>query len=349
MYVFQNLNRALIGLSRELLANGVARKTRGFDCIEIPNPVLICIKNPTDRYINIPERKWNKVFGFVESLWIASGTNHMGLVAGYVDNMKNFSDDGQFMRAAYGPRIRAFSGLATDYAIEDPNHRNITSGVVQTVDQLRYVIESFKRDPDTRQATISLHDPVKDDFDSNGNLKVTKDTPCCRTLQFMVVDGKLDCTLTIRSNDLIWGFSAVNAFNFMFMQEYIAGILGLKVGNYYHFAVNLHFYSDKLELVDTLARLNPDDYESEFGRWEYSKFSNKVTLEQFDNDILNLFDYEKHLRTFREDKKINFHSTIVQDWANVFLNRWVGKENKTQFYNPYLNKLFKIKEESSWL
>lgn len=346
MYKFNNLNQALIGMSKELMNNGVSRKTRGFDCYELPTPVLICIENPTDRYINISERKWNKVFGFVESLWIASGTNHMKLVGDYVQNMYTYSDDRQYMRAAYGPRIRAFQGFATDYKIDQPEHRNIFSGFVKTVDQLKFVVESLKRDINTRQALITIHDPVCDDFDENDNLKVTKDTPCCRTLQFMVVDGKLDCTLTIRSNDLIYGFSAVNVFNFTLMQEYVSMMVGVPIGKYYHFVNNLHFYSDKLELVETLSKLNPDDYKSEFGVYDYPiwvRDPKELTFEEFDNSITKLFHYEEYLR--KTGKEL-FHFTeflhpLFWDWARVFLNKWTIE--KHYFDNPYLNKLFKIK------
>jgi thymidylate synthase len=347
MYKFNNLNQALIGMSKELLEKGVKRKTRGFDCIEFPTPVLICIDNPTDRYINIPERKWNKVFGFVESLWIASGTNHMKLVGDYVPNMYTYSDDGQYMRAAYGPRIRAMQGFATDYKIDTPEHRNIFSGFVKTVDQLKFVVDSLKRDINTRQALITIHDPVCDDYDEQNNLKVTKDTPCCRTLQFMVVDGKLDCTLTIRSNDVVFGFSAVNVFNFTLMQEYVAAIIGVSVGKYYHFVNNLHFYSDKLELVECLSKLDPDDYKSEFGVWEYKDQCSDFTFEDFDQDVNKLFYFEKFIR--EEGVMIDFPTfkySMFNDWGRVFFNKWNKGRERYTFDNPYLNKLFGIKNKS---
>jgi thymidylate synthase len=208
------LNQALILVSKSVLENGVPRATRGFNCVEFQEPVTIKITNPTDRYINIPERKWPKTLPFAEALWLASGTNHMDLVGDYAPNMYNFSDNQVEMRAAYGPRIRAFSGFSTDYKVHHPNERNIISGYVKTVDQLKFVIQSLQRDINSRQALITIHDPVKDDYDDNNLLKVTKDTPCCRSLQFLVNNGKLDCILTIRSNDILWGFSAVNVFNF---------------------------------------------------------------------------------------------------------------------------------------
>lgn len=345
MYKFDNLNQALIGMSRALLSVGKARKTRGFDCIEAPFPVTICIENPTDRYINIPQRKWNKLLGWVESLWIASGTNHMELVGSYVKNMYAFSDDQQFMRAAYGPRIRAFSGFATDYAISDPLHRNVFSGYAKTVDQLQFVVESLQRDINTRQAVITIHDPVKDDFDTEDNLKVTKDTPCCRSVHFQVIDGKLDCILHIRSNDLIWGFSAVNVFNFTLMQEYISYMIGVPVGKYYHIADNLHFYADKLPLVKELAALEFSDYESEFGVYEYPcwvRDPKEVTLKEFDLDVNKLFLQEKALRTtgVQVGSHTSFLHPLFHDWSRVFYNKWNTVGEKYRFDNPYLNKLF---------
>jgi len=345
MYKFNNLNQTLIGMSKIIINEGVWRETRGFRCLEIPNPVLICIDNPTDRYINIPERKWNKQLGFAESLWIASGTNHMKLVGEYVKNMYNFSDDGEFMRAAYGPRIRSFSGLATDYSISDPTHRNVVSGFVKTVDQLKFVVESLTRDINSRQALITIHDPCKDDFDTHGALKVTKDQPCCRSLQFQVVDGKLDCTLLIRSNDLVWGLSAVNVFNFTVMQEYVAMMIGVPVGKYYHFVNNLHIYEDKLEIVKGFAALNPEDYESEFGVWSYSGMGfTRLTFDEFDSEITKLFDYEQEIRTYGYSlvKIGRFRATILRDFARVFYNYWNKKNEILNFDNPYLNKLFNI-------
>lgn len=343
MYKFGNLNQALIGMSKEIIKQGKWRETRGFRCLEIPNPVLICIENPTDRYINIPERKWNKQFGWVESLWLASGTNHLDIATSYIKNMATFSDDGQFVRAGYGPRIRAFSGISVDYAVDDPKYRNVFSGNSKVVDQLRFVVESFKRDINTRQALISIHDPAKDDFGSDDLLKVTKDQPCCRTIQFMVVDGKLDCTLTIRSNDILWGFSAVNVFNFTLLQEYVAKLINIPVGKYYHFVNNLHVYEDKFDLIKQFSELNPNDYESEFGVFSYEAFVEEgYSLEKFDKDVNLLFRLEKELRGNPSNVNVaesgDFYYSMFEDWFLVLYNYWT--KERELYINPYLNKLF---------
>lgn len=333
-YKFENLNQALIGLSKEILKYGKPRKTRGFDCIEFTEPVMIEISNPIDNVITIPERKWAKTLPFAESLWLASGTNHMGLVGKYAPNMYSFSDDGEFMRAAYGPRLRAFHGFATDYAVSNPLHRNIFSGHVKTVDQLKFVIDSLKRDVYSRQALMTIHDPVCDDYDEKDVLKVTKDTPCCRSIHFMVVDGKLDCILTIRSNDLLWGLSAVNVFNFTWMQQYVAMILGLPIGRYFHIAHNIHFYDDKREMIETFANLNIEDYPSN-SRVQYGQ---NITFEEFDKKVNQLFFYEEKLRIGECSELIEFGNDMFDDWAKVFYRYWT--KNEVNFVNSNIQKLF---------
>ena len=60
----------------------------------------------------------------------------------------------------------------------------------------------------------------------------------------------------MRSNDFIYGASGVNIFNYTFMQEYFASILGLKVGYYIHIANNMHYYDLHRSLVSSLASLS---------------------------------------------------------------------------------------------
>ncbi len=336
MYTFDNLNHALIGMSKVLLKEGVSRKTRGFDCIEMPHPVLICIKDPSDRYVNIPERKWNKILPFAESLWLALGLNNLDSLPGrYVKNLYNFSDDGQHWRAGYGPRIRAFSGVMTDYAIGEPEYRNIWSGVSGVVDQLKFVIDSFKRDINTRQAVISISDPAKDCFEENGCLKVTKDQNCTRSLHFQVnTEGEMDMIVDMRSNDLLWGFSAVNVFNFSLMQEYVANIVGVPVGKYYHKADNLHFYKNFIEKIEKFSVKNEVDYVG-FGKFQYK---DKIeSLEQLDKLLYQLYKYEQILS--KDHYFIaNFNNDLFTDWGRVFYHYW-SKED-VEFKNPYLNRLF---------
>lgn len=340
MYKYNNLNQTLIGMCQEILRVGVWRGVRGMDCLEIPYPVIIEISNPTDRYITIHERKWNRYLPFAESLWIALGINDLGVLpARYCKNLYTYSDNGTHWRAGYGPRIRAYSGLGNDVYISDPRYRRIVSGCVAVVDQLKYVIDALNRDINTRQAIIEIGDPVKDDFDDfvTLSLKETKDYPCTRSIQFMMVDGKLNCTVYIRSNDVLYGMSAVNIFNFTWMQEYIANIIGVPIGKYYHCANNLHLYEEQLEKVKEIALLNLEAFENTYVFQYRDKIS---TLEEFDKLCDHLFNYEQLVYRGECDEFISFGNDMFDDWAKVFMH--YHKEcSVPPFVNPYLNKLFK--------
>lgn len=315
---YTGINSFLIGASKLLVKEGIKREVRGNTCYELPEPVMFKLTNPLARDLTIPERKWFKVLPYAESLWIASGRNDMAYITHYLVRMVDFSDDGIYMRGGYGPRYRNYNGEREDYQIETINVRQQGA-----VDQLRYVIECFKVDIETRRAVISMGDPMKDDFDENGGLKQSKDIPCTRELHFMKQSGnnKLDLIVRMRSNDLIWGASAVNIFNYTFMQEYVSAILGLEVGNYYHIADNFHFYERHTELVKKLSELR---------EWndEPTIFSKKFhSLDEFDELITKLLKEEISMRTnMRDYMRIKFDDPFFEHWYDVLYEYNIEKK-----------------------
>lgn len=302
---YQGINAFLTGASRLLISEGRRRETRGQVCYELPEPFLFKITDPTARIVTIPERKWFKTLPYAESLWIASGRNDLAYITHYLKRMADFSDDGVYMRGGYGPRYRDYNGSIEDYHIETINVRQKGS-----VDQLRYVVECFKQDIETRRAVISFGDPMKDDFDGEGNLKLSRDIPCTRELHFMKQpdSNKLDLIVKMRSNDLIWGASAVNVFNYTFMQDYVAAILGLELGSYYHMADNFHYYERHNEMVHQLAEIH-DAEESPI-----SCQKTFTSLEEFDRLVSDLGNEELAMRT-----NANYHRAYFTD---AFFNIW---------------------------
>lgn len=339
MYLeFDNINQSLIGLSKFLIENNVKRKTRGFDCYELKEPLLFKINNPSDRYITVPERKFNKVLPFVEVLWIMGGINDLELPGSYVKNLYTYSDDGQFMRGGYGPRIRAFTGNNSDYKISNQKHRNVFSGSISVVDQLKYVIEDFGRDFNSRRLIIEIGDPNKDDFNELGDLKNTLDTPCTRLLNFQVRNGKLDLTVYMRSNDHIFGAHGVNITNFTFIQEIVSNILGIESGDYYHFSNNYHYYENFQEKIEELASVDARLYITE-EKWHYK--DKLDSLKNFDRLIDELYLYEQELRIDKNFYDKDFGNDMFNDWGKVFLYHHAKRVVK--FDNPYLIKLFGFK------
>lgn len=335
-----NLDQAVIMLSRKILTNGVNVTRRGFKCREIPEAVLVQISCPCDRYVTIPARKWNKTLGWMESLWLARGDNRMDMPKAYVKNLMNFSDDGVYMRAGYGPRIRRYGSNVSHMLMPDGTTASYQYGNFSddelSVDQLRFVLEKFCEDIDTREAVITIHDPIADDFNFKNKkaLLKTKDTPCTRSIHFMAVNGKLNCYVHLRSNDLVWGFSAVNVFNFTLMQEYIASMLKIPVGAYYHYADNMHVYEDFLSLVEAMASEDLCNYPAQ----EFYYRQDIDSLSDFNLEVGRLSDFEM-LARMGKTAELEQDSDMFRDWATVLERRW-NKACDKKFINPILNNLY---------
>ena len=104
--------------------------------------------------------------------------------------------------------------------------------------QLNEAIYLLKRDKHTRQAAISI-------FDGKEYGNYTHDTPCTYAVQFTIVHDKLDMCVTMRSNDLWYGFCN-DQYCFSKLQQIVALKLDIEPGVYYHFAHNMHLYNDKI-------------------------------------------------------------------------------------------------------
>ena len=326
---YKGINSFLVGASNLLREYGVKRETRGSVCYELPEPFYFKITEPTATIITIPCRKWNKTLPYAESLWIAAGRNDLNYITYYLERMRDFSDDKIYARGAYGPRIRHFNGAMIDYKVAEALDANNIG-----IDQLRYIAECFREESSTRRAIISLGDVMKDNFNIEGGLKKTLDIPCTREVHFIKQSSsnKLDIIVKMRSNDMIWGASAVNIFNYTFMQEYMAAILGLEVGNYYHFADNFHYYDRHKEMVEQLSKVKKVVDEP----YIYNKtFRN---LEDFDNLVKELCSEEKKMRLDKSYSYREVSDPFFRDWYNML---YLYKRNaKVEFANPTLKKLY---------
>ncbi len=106
--------------------------------------------------------------------------------------------------------------------------------------QLGYVVGLLKNHKHTRQAAISI-------YDGKEHLDYETDTPCTYAVQFTNVENRLNMCVTMRSNDLWYGFCN-DQYQFSKLLELVCSETGLDIGSYYHFAHNLHIYSNKLGL-----------------------------------------------------------------------------------------------------
>ena len=106
--------------------------------------------------------------------------------------------------------------------------------------QLDYVVDKLKKHKHTRHAAISIYDGKEHD-------QFATDTPCTYAVQFTNVENRLNMCVTMRSNDLWYGFCN-DQYQFSKLLELVCERTGIAMGTYYHFAHNLHIYSNKLGL-----------------------------------------------------------------------------------------------------
>ena len=216
---------------QSVLRDGVECAPRGRRIKELQGQTVVQFLNPADRVTFLRGRRINPFFQLAESLWILSGRSDVAFLKAFNANMASFSDDGQFFNASYGERIRYFT--------KNDLHRQ----VINPVDQLEDAYLKLKADPDTRQATIIISNPLFDN--SNYTVKEKgKDIACNLAITFKARDGKLNMTVFNRSNDLHWGLFGANLCQFSTLQEAMATFLGLEVGIYTHTTDSLHVYLD---------------------------------------------------------------------------------------------------------
>lgn len=227
----RNVHQALPEALYQLSVEGVRRESRNGPVLMFPEPVTTVYLRPAERVLFWAERDANPFFHLMESLWMLGGRHDVEYVARFVERMRNYSDDGVTFHGAYGYRWR-------HHFFED---------------QLHIIISALRSNPDDRRQVLSMWDAYSD-LGHQG-----KDIPCNLQAIFQIAcDGRLDMTVTNRSNDLIWGAYGANAVHFSYLHEYVARSIGVEQGIYRQVSANLHAYVDVLGKVARLADFAAD-------------------------------------------------------------------------------------------
>jgi hypothetical protein len=103
------------------------------------------------------------------------------------------------------------------------------------------------------------------------------------------VGGALDITVSCRSNDVVWGAYGANAVHFSFLQEYLAGRIGVRVGKYYQLSNNWHLYEsvrNKFKREPLAAYPNFAAIGNNWEAWDVdlNKFMNNPGAIVYEND-----------------------------------------------------------------
>lgn len=240
----RNPNTSYKRVLSRLIHNGQKVAPRGLGTREILHFMHV-IERPLMRLCTVPGRKANPFFNMAENMWILSGRGDSAWITSFNSKLAEYQlDEGHTDFAApYGRRIRQFNRHRDGQKeISVNKYTTHTLGNLPKVDQLHHCWEVLRADKYSRQAVVTLWNPV---FDYH--LQKTKDRPCNTTIYFVIrTDDKgvdrLHMTVSNRSNDIHLGLYGVNFVQFTHIQEFMAASLRVEVGTYTHLSNSLHAY-----------------------------------------------------------------------------------------------------------
>ncbi|TCK65837.1 thymidylate synthase [Curtobacterium sp. PhB136] len=287
-----NAGEAFIELLAAINTQGAVHQSRAGSTRELLHQ-SVTLTRPLERCVVVPHRN-NDVFAAIaETIWVIAGRADMEFLTRYVRRAPEFSDDGVQWRAGYGPRMRRWGGAT---------------------DQLAGVVAELRNNPESRRAVISLFDPTTD-------LLPTKDVPCTDWLQFVLRDGVLSLAVTVRSNDLFWGFSGINTFEWSVLHEMVATWLGASVGAVTFFIGSLHVYERHFDRAERIlaSRPGPELYPVPAA----PRFS--TPLEDLDAELDRWFDVEKRVAASDLSDVDTVRDPLLRDFAWMLAADAAGK------------------------
>ena len=213
MWIFNNADSAFDYYKSQILNKGV-----DFDNTKALFNVGFTIENPMDNHISCKQRDWKQSYAEAEWQWYLTGDPHI-----------------QRLGKIYGKIPEIWKRMANEWGSVNSNY----GWQWQRDNQLDNVVAMLKKNPKTRQAAISI-------YDAKEMKSYEYDTPCTYAVQFTIVDHKLNMCVTMRSNDLWYGFCN-DQYCFSMLQQLVARELNIPVGTYFHFAHNLHLYNNIIE------------------------------------------------------------------------------------------------------
>jgi thymidylate synthase len=116
------------------------------------------------------------------------------------------------------------------------------------VDQLQYILDEIKNNPDSRRMMLSAWNPAE--------IKNMALPPCHTLIQFYVRDGKLSLQLYQRSADIFLGVP-FNIASYALLLMMVAQVTNLKVGEFVHTLGDAHIYSNHIEQIELQLTRTP--------------------------------------------------------------------------------------------
>jgi len=182
----------------------------------------LTLTHPGERFIYTPERELNIGFAIGNFLYQLSGRDDVAMLEYYNPLAPKFSDDGNFLHGAYGPRI---------------------------VQQLERVVEMLMAAPGSRRAVVTIFDGRIDHIES-------RDIPCPVSCQFLIRNEAVVMLTYFRSQNLVMVYP-YDIFLFTLLHEWVAVHLALPMGVHIQFCGSLHIYEYEIDLAKRVVQSAP--------------------------------------------------------------------------------------------
>jgi thymidylate synthase len=186
-----------------------------------------------------------------ELLWFLKGdTNIKYLLDNKVSIWNEWADENGNLGPVYGHQWRSWF-----------------AGNGKHIDQITNVVESIRRNPDSRRHLVSAWNP--------SDLENMALPPCHAMFQFYVANGRLSCQLYQRSADVFLGVP-FNIASYALLTLMIAQVTDLLPGDFVHTFGDVHIYSNHIEQVNTQLQRTP----------------RPLPVMEINRDVKSVFDFE---------------------------------------------------------
>ncbi len=167
-----------------------------------------------------------------ELIWFLAGDTNVGyLRRNGVSIWDEWADESGDLGPVYGKQWRSWATL--DGA---------------AVDQISQVVDTLRKDPDSRRMIVSAWNPA--------DIPDMALAPCHCLFQFYVADGRLSCQLYQRSADVFLGVP-FNIASYALLTMMMAQVTGLKPGEFVHTFGDAHLYLNHLEQAEEQLSREP--------------------------------------------------------------------------------------------
>ena len=157
-----------------------------------------------------------------ELIWFLRGDTNIGYLNDHgVSIWDEWADERGDLGPVYGKQWRSW---------EAPDGR--------TIDQIAWVLNEIKRDPNSRRLVVTAWTPA--------DLERMALAPCHCLFQFYVAEGRLSCQLYQRSADFFLGVP-FNIASYALFTHMIAHVTDLEVGEFVHTLGDTHLYLNHLD------------------------------------------------------------------------------------------------------